>query len=407
MLDPLGQSQVIPYLRELSKRGIEFTLLSFEREPARKNAEKFKALKASLRADGIDWNWLPYHQTPSLPATTYDVVTGTRYARRLVRSKRIEMVHARSHVPALIALRLKRRYGVKMIFDVRGLLADEYVDANHWRRDSLVYRLTKSTERRLFRASDAIVTLTEKIWPIIKEWDGLRGRDVIHQVVPCCADLDLFNFDAAARAARRRELNLQDRFVLVYSGSIDGWYLTEAMADFFSVFRRARPDAHFLWLAPRGHDRIRSLMRERGIGESDFTVLAAASADVPAYLSAADAGLAFIKSCLSKMASSPTKYAEYLGCGLPLIINEGIGDSDMLVTTEKAGALVRDFTDAEYAAAARTIENFTRDSAATRQHTRAVAKKLFDLERVGGERYAQLYEQLLSSEEEKPAAAPV
>jgi glycosyltransferase involved in cell wall biosynthesis len=148
-------------------------------------------------------------------------------------------------------------------------------------------------------------------------------------------------------------------------------------------------------------------MRERGIGESDFTVLAAASADVPAYLSAADAGLAFIKSCLSKMASSPTKYAEYLGCGLPLIINEGIGDSDMLVTTEKAGALVRDFTDAEYAAAARTIENFTRDSAATRQHTRAVAKKLFDLERVGGERYAQLYEQLLSSEEEKPAAAPV
>ena len=407
MLDPLGQSQVLPYLRELSKRGLQFTLLSFEREPQSKNAEKFKQLKTSLRADGIDWNWLPYHQTPSLPATTYDVVTGTRYARRLVRAKRIELVHARSHVAALIALRLKRRYGVKMIFDVRGLLADEYVDANHWRRESLVYRLTKSTERRLFRAADAIVTLTERIWPIISQWEGLRGREVIHEVVPCCADLDLFRFSAAAREQRRRELKLEDRFVVVYSGSIDGWYLTESMADFFSVLRRQRADAHFLWLAPRGHERIRSLMRERGLADSDYTVIGAPSAEVPSYLSASDAGLAFIKSCLSKMASSPTKHAEYLGCGLPLIINEGIGDSDRLVTDEKVGVLVREFTEAEYVAAARAIETFTNDPEVTRRHSQVVAKKLFDLEQVGGERYARLYARLLSTGAEKPAAANV
>jgi len=30
MLDPLGQSQVIPYLKELSRAGVCFTLLSFE-----------------------------------------------------------------------------------------------------------------------------------------------------------------------------------------------------------------------------------------------------------------------------------------------------------------------------------------------------------------------------------------
>ena len=29
MLDPLGQSQVIPYLRELAKRGVRFTLAEF------------------------------------------------------------------------------------------------------------------------------------------------------------------------------------------------------------------------------------------------------------------------------------------------------------------------------------------------------------------------------------------
>src|SRR6185295_14360573 len=102
-----------------------------------------------------------------------------------------------------------------------------------WRKESTPYRVTKAMERRALAASDAVVTLTETIWSIIKEWDGLRGRDVIHEVVPCCADLDLFSFSPADRERRRHELRLEARFVLVYSGSIDGWYLTENMADFF------------------------------------------------------------------------------------------------------------------------------------------------------------------------------
>jgi glycosyltransferase involved in cell wall biosynthesis len=174
-----------------------------------------------------------------------------------------------------------------------------------------------------------LATLTESIWPIIARWDGLRDRpDVVHEVVPCCADLDLFQFSDSDREIRRRELGVSDRFVVVYSGSIDGWYLTERMADFFAALLKQRPDAHFLWLTPARHERIRHLMRERRLNEGSYTVMASSSRDVPSYLSASDAGLAFIKPCLSKLASSPTKYAEYLGCGLPLIINSGIGDSD-------------------------------------------------------------------------------
>jgi glycosyltransferase involved in cell wall biosynthesis len=242
---------------------------------------------------------------------------------------------------ATIALPLKRRFGVKMIFDVRGLLADEYVDAGHWRAGSINYRLTKAMERRCFAASDGVVTLTERIWPIIKEWDGLRGRRVAHEVIPCCVDLEKFNYDPAARAARRAELGLGGRFVVVYSGSVGGWYLTEEMADFFAALSKARADAHLLWLTPGSHDVVRNILRERGIGEDRYTVLASAPADVASYLSAADAGLAFIKPCFSKLASSPTKNAEYLACGLPLIINAGIGDSDALVREESCGGHFR------------------------------------------------------------------
>src|SRR6266849_4564180 len=93
MLDPLGQSQVIPYLKELSREGVRFTLLSFEGPKAygREGIERSEKLRAELASSQIDWHWLRYHKRPSLPATSYDVLAGIRYGDRLVRSKQIEM----------------------------------------------------------------------------------------------------------------------------------------------------------------------------------------------------------------------------------------------------------------------------------------------------------------------------
>lgn len=397
MLDPLGQSQVLPYLRGLSKKGVFFTLLSFERQGAFEPAgvTRCKALQIQLSEQNIEWHWLRYHQRPSLPATVYDVMAGIRTAQSLIKQNHIEMVHARAQIPATIALVLKKRYGIKMIFDIRGLMAEEYVDANHWKQGSIPYRLTKAMETRALAAADGVVTLTRKIWPVIREWKGLRGRKVVHEVVPCCTDLELFRFRAEDRERRRKDLGLEGKFVVVYSGSIDGWYLTERMAEFFSHLKTARQDAHFLWLTHGSHERVRQLMRAKGLSDSDYTVTSTSSRDVSSYLSASDAGLAFIKPSFSKQASSPTKYGEYLACGLPLIINSGVGDSDELMMTEGVGVLVSEFSNSEYARAALAVDALTKQSLKTRERTRAVAERLFDVRGVGIESYARLYETIL------------
>jgi glycosyltransferase involved in cell wall biosynthesis len=400
MLDPLGQSQVLPYLRELSKLGVQFTLLSFERPAAfsSEGSAKCDELRGRLAAEGIVWHALHYHQKPSLPATVYDVRHGLRYAKRLVRFDQIEMVHARSHIAAAIALRLKKRFGLKMIFDLRGLMADEYVDANHWRKGGVRYRITKRMEHRALAGADGIVTLTERIWPVIKSWDALRDRDVLHEVVPCCVDLELFRFDPQARERRRAELGIQNRLVLVYSGSIGGWYLTEQMADFFAALLRKRSDAHFLWLTLGSAEMIGNLMSKRGITATQYTVLSAVPSDVWSYLSAGDAGIAFYKPAFSRMATSPVKIAEYLACGLPLVINTGIGDSDAVITAERIGALVSNFNESEYADAAKIVGGFVDYPDQTRRRAREIAERLFDLRRVGVQRYARLYENVLASQ---------
>ncbi|HET6979242.1 MAG TPA: glycosyltransferase [Pyrinomonadaceae bacterium] len=398
MLDPLGQSQVLPYLRELARRGVKFTLLSFERAKAfePEGVLQCEQLREKLKAHHIEWHWLRYHQRPSIPATIYDVMAGYRKAAALVRKNRIEMVHARGHIPATIALALKRRLGTKMIFDLRGLMAEEYVDAEHWREGGVPYRLTKAAERRILAATDGIVTLTERIWPIIKEWDGLRGRAVQHEVIPCCVDLSLFAFSVDERERRRIELGLGDRLTMVYSGSLDGWYLTEQMADFFASYLKRDARAHLLWLTTGSHDRVRELMARRNITPENFSVRAVASDEVPSYLAAADIGLAFIKRCVSKLASSPTKNGEYLACGLPLVINAGVGDSDVLINDWKAGVLIEEFTDHAFAEAGREVDVAVFDPEA-RKHARSVAEKVFDLQ-IAGERYAALYERVLSTD---------
>ncbi len=400
MLDPLGQSQVIPYLRELSKHGARFTLLSFERPHALKaqGLARCEALRQELAAENIEWHWMRYHQNPSVPATVYDVLAGTRCAIKLVKKNQIEMVHARSHIPATIALPLKRRFGVKMIFDLRGLMADEYVDAEHWRENSVPYRITKSVERRALAAADGIVTLTEKIWPIIKDWEGLRNHEVVHEVVPCCADLDLFKFSEQARQTKRMELGLSaDCRVLVYSGSIGGWYLTDKMADLFAQITSTRSSWHFLWLTTGPTELITKLMSDRRLSTDQYTIERVAPAEVPSYLAAADAAIAFYKPALSRLATSPVKVTEYLACGLPIIINAGIGDSDALVTQEKVGALVGDFEVSDYAKALTLIEGLVREAEQTRRKAREVAERLFDLRTVGIERYARLYEKVLGA----------
>ena len=398
MLEPLGQTQVIPYLRELAKRGVKFSLLSFEKDKAftQEGQQACLELKAQLRDQGIEWHWLRYHQRPSLPATIFDVLAGVRFAGPLVRQNKIELVHARGYIAATIAMALKRKFGVKMIFDIRGLMAEEYVDSDHWPKGGLRYRVTKAVERRILAATDAVVTLTERIWPIIKEWKGLKGRKVPHAVIPCCVDLSFFKFNEQQRSRLREELDLDDRFTLVYSGSLDGWYLTEETADFFAAIVRKRPDAHLMWLTMGSPERVRQLMSTRGISEDHYSIRAVAPKEMPSYLAAGDVGISFIKRCFSKLASSPTKNAEYLACGLPIVINSGIGDSDGLIQEPFAGILLDDFNAGDFDDAWNAIERLVREPK-LKTKTRIVAEKMFDLESVGAERYERLYQAVLSS----------
>jgi len=395
--EPLVQTQVLPYLRELVGDGIEVSLLTFEPEIKRNwSRAQIEAEQSRLAAEGLSWYCLPYHKRPSLPATLYDVARGALLAARLVRREGVQVLHARGHVPALMAALVKAMVGGRMIFDIRGFMPEEYTDAGVWPENGRLYRGVKRVEGYLMASSDAFVVLTEKarqiLFPGFEKSDP-QGRPI--EVIPCC--VDPARFRAAGEISRdelRDELKLAGRRVIVYVGSFGGWYMTDEMTQFLALARERDPRTFALILTQSPPEPVRERLRGLGLKDDDFFVGKVETADVPRYLKAADASISFIKACYSKLSSSPTKIAEYLASGLPVVCNTGVGDLDELLNTDRVGVVINEFTREAYVAALSELDQLSKDPTLNaRCHTSASER--FNMETVGGFRYRRLYRRLL------------
>ena len=402
--EPLVQTQVLPYLRELVAGGIEVYLLTFEPQLSQRwTREELEAARARLVREGIRWFQLAYHKRPSLPATLYDIATGARLAARLVRAEKIDVIHGRSHVAAMMGSLAKRRMrngAAKLLFDIRGFMPEEYVDAGVWPAGGYLYRLAKAGERKLLRAADGFVVLTEQarriLFPESDAQEAKAARPV--EVIPCCVDTKRFRAaDALSKEEARKELNVSGRLVFVYVGALGGWYLTEEIAEFLSIAHRLDERTFSLILTQSAPEIIAEQLRKRGVGEQDCLITKTTPAEIPRYLKAADVGLSFIKPCYSKLSSSPTKIAEYLASGLPVVCNTGIGDLDEQIGMDRVGIIIREFNQAAYEQALRDLEELRRDESLAERCLES-ARRRFDLEQVGGERYRRLYCNLLKAE---------
>ena len=401
--EPLVQTQVLPYLREIKKlSGLKVSILTFEPEVERKwTAEDIEKEKKKLADEGINWHFLKYHKRPSAPATFYDILCGAFFAWKLARKENVDVFHGRVHIPTLmgwIANKFLRRKP-KLLFDIRGFFPEEYIDAGIWREDSAVYKVLKYLEKKLLRDSDGFVVLTEKareiLFPGSKEsGTDERGRPV--EVIPCCVDLKRFRIDPEkSRNEMREKLKIKDRFVIVYVGSFGGFYMTRETADFFHSAKKNDPQTFALILTQSDPEMIAPLLRERGFSPEDYFIRKVPPSEIPNYLSSADAALSFIKPSYSKLASSPTKNAEYLACGLPLIVNDKVGDTKEQVEDDRTGVVIGEFSASEFENALKKIDEIRADGESI-QRSKDSAEKRFDLEKVGGARYRRLYSKLLA-----------
>lgn len=398
--EPLVQTQVIPYLRELVKGGHELTLLTFE--PGDVDDE---AVREELAGQGIEWHWLRYHKRPSVPATLFDIANGARHIRALMKRKPFDILHARSHVPMMMATLARKlsSHKPKLLFDIRGFMPEEYVDAGVWSETGSIYRNFKGIETRLMNEANGFVVLAEAARNVLFPESRETGFDTASrpvEVIPCCVDFERrFSGDPATeRSAIRAELNIEARCVFTHIGALGGLYLTEQMADFLETARERDPKTFALFLTQSDPKLISQPLIERGFAESDFFVGKVGADKISGYLHASDVGLSFVKSTFATKSRSPTKIPEYLACGLPVIANAGVGDVDSVLQTGRTGVILYEFSRTGYTLALDQLDALMSGTALLAEKCRSSAHRRFDLATIGGESYRRLYLRLSGPE---------
>lgn len=382
LLDPLGQSQILPYLRALQRNGFQFSIISFEKAARWGGVAK---LLQQLSREGISWYPLRYHKWPSAPATLFDVLQGIRVARRLIAQHPIHIIHARSYVASLIALGVKTPKQ-KFVFDMRGFWPEERVEGGLWSRHAPLFHLAKWFEQKFFAAADHVVVLTHAAARILRT--SYRIRKPI-SVIPTCVDTALFS-PRQKDPQLLRQLGLGNTFVLTYSGSLGTWYCFREMRAFFSALAQ-RISAHFLLLVNDLAEAQRMLAKYP-LPYKSYTLRTVCRSDLPRWLSLSDATLSFIMPAFSKRGSAPTKVAESLAMGIPVVANASVGDTCALLKRTRAGVYLPSLSRTAIASAASALVRLRRD-ASLRSRCRSAAVDSASLI-IGVQQYAAIYRRL-------------
>lgn len=385
-------SQVGDLLSVLSRAGIDFEVLGFDpfyprNVLTRRGRDSLVELSDRLPGAFKLRPYMPYEDRLGLP-----------FARRLLAlelDRRPTVIHARGVWAAALAARVAaRRRWVKLLYDVRGDYVAEHAfhhagrgDATGLRIRAGQWRIGRAEARacaaatRLLCVSDALRTTLEARYP---------GAGVKASVVPSGHDPRRFFLDPDLRARTRRSLGLEDAFILVYAGSMVPYQLPGSLARLGRIASELDPKAHLLILT-QDPEKARGFLERAQVPSGRATCLSVPHAEVPAYLSAADLGLLLRKRDPVNHAASPTKVAEYLASGVPVLLSPGIGDVSELVVREGLGGVVEDPESSR--ALREALRGLMDGGLPSREHVARVARQRFARDRFLPT-YLDLYGQL-------------
>jgi len=397
MTDPLGQSQVIPYLKGLSALGHQISILSCEKRF--RYEKESKEIEILLKANNIKWFPIFYTSSPPVVSTLKDVWNLKRKSKEICKNEGIEAVHCRSYISALVGQALKNEINTKFIFDMRGFWADERVDGNIWNLKnplfSIIYKYFKRKEREFLTEADAVISLTNNAKLEIHSWKGFENVPIT--VIPCCADLEFFSYKNISKnevSNLRTELGIkQDDFVLSYLGSLGTWYMLDEMLDFFIILKDKIKNAKFLFITADEPNLVINSAKQKGIDINNLIIRRAKRNEVPIFASLSSVSLFFILPKYSKKASSPTKMGELMSLGIPIICNNKVGDVSEILNDGGVGTAINNFTTSQYQLVVNEIDVFLEKPPNLNSD---VAQKYYSLKE-GIEKYNKVYQKIAYS----------
>lgn len=403
MTDPLGQSQVLPYLAGLSKKGLTFHLISFEK----KHLFEQKKELIELYCNEHNINWYPqiYTKKPPIISTLYDIFKFKKIANKLIKEQHINILHCRSYIAATIAYLIKKKQNIRYIFDMRGFWVDERIEGTIWNYKNpvykLIYRLLKKLEINLFSNAAVCVSLTEAGKTELETWKLNRINPLPIYVIPCCVDMDLFNYNSIHQNEKIKwmsTLNINESdYVISYLGSLSTVYRFDKVLEVIDRLKQKNKAVKFVVITNEDDSIVNSYIEKAQITNSSYIkTISLERKDVPIVLSFCNYSIYFYIPSFSRKGTSPTRLAELLACGVKVISNAKVGDTKEVILDNEFGYVIEDFSAYELDC---LIDSFNFEKNYNKDKLREKAVQLYELNR-GVEKYYEVYKTLLYSAHE-------
>ena len=393
LLEPLGQSQVLSYLKGLS-RDHHITLITFEKPEDLADTQAMAKANADCEAHDIDWRPKRFRRGPKILAPAWSMFEMFWSALQAARRGDAQLIHARSYLPAAAAWAVNRLTGTPFIFDMRALWPEELITAGRLQRGSIVHKVLTRLEKVCLRDAAAVVSLTDAAVGYLQNQYPAELKEQRVAVIPTCADLQRF---------KRSDKSPSERVYGCVGTVLSGWFLMDWLAALFNTVAQKDPEARFEVVTRDDAETVRAALDIDGKLGDRLSIFPSASESVHQALQKQSTSVMFFTAGTSKLGSAPTRLGEALGCGVPVVANEGVGDVADIIRRYNVGVIVKDGSEAAMAVALAELEVLRSDPDLP-SRCRQAAEEVFSLE-AGTEAYRKIYADILGRPD-GPEAAP-
>lgn len=330
--DSLTQSVIIPRLKILSLKKEVDTIIfcSVERKPTPKYVPSLRNVK---------WVGLQSVKKRNVLQTKFsDFFKFSGILIDQVRKENIDLVIANSTLAGAMAFIIAKKTKVIFVVDCFEPHADYMHQSDIWRRWDPRFLILRYFERKQKQNAWRLLTVSNNYSLKLIE-EGVDHSKII--TIPNTLDIKKFSFNVEDRRSVRARLNfVNDALVGIYVGKFGGiYYDLEAFDLFKQAFTFFGNGFRLIILTEHSKEEIAIKLKQHSINPDFVHVDYVAHHNVPQYLSASDFAFATIKPAPCRLYCSPIKNGEYWANGLPILLENGIGDDSGIIKEEGGGVI--------------------------------------------------------------------
>ncbi|PMP00967.1 hypothetical protein BCS95_15075 [Vibrio breoganii] len=367
MTESLGQSQVLSYQKRIAKNN-SVHLFSFERRSVTNQ------LKNEIDDKGIQWT--PFKSANNKFLRCLTLVYFALFSLFYIKKNKIDIIHCRSFFMALVGLFCSIFTNVRFVYDIRGFWVHELVENNRL-KNKYIKKILLHLQGYLLKKADQIVTLTESSVPYLEMFSKSKILGKV-TVIPTCVDLERFNVDLE---------NCRSRIKISYVGNTQERYQFDKVLYVMDSLKKLNKNIE-LEIVTQDINAATEALTNNNYDPQDFKVFSLDFSEMPKYLHSVTAAVFFMNETLTTKAMAPTKFGEFLACGVYPIVNDNGSDVPRIVRENHVGFVIDPIKiDIE-----QLYENIlSSQTNEIKNRSFNVAKKYFDVE-VGSRRLNQIYE---------------